>query len=210
MALGHSDVPGKTSKLFEKVDGHNAQGSVPLFGPLLETGVEKNNSSTDNTLPSLEGSLRFEQRGSSEVAHPNEESSQSLASVLLKVKMSISTQYQQPMENHPILRTSKKIPEVLAPGGLPNSHKIIVDKVTAVLASPFHPSGDSDQEMSESEEEEVEKKTLEEVETQELDDLITLDQYQSSFRKEALSRKSNQSQLTPQNKGRLEVEEDDS
>lgn len=39
---------------------------------------------------------------------------------------------------------------------------------------------------------------------------MTLDQYQSSVRKEALTRKSNQSQPTPQKKGRLEVEGDDS
>lgn len=41
--LGHSVVPGETSKSSAIVDGHNAQGSDPLFGSLLEMGVENNN-----------------------------------------------------------------------------------------------------------------------------------------------------------------------
>lgn len=134
-ALSHSVVPGERSKSSAKVDGHNAQGSDPLFGSLLEMGVEKNNPLTVSAFPSPEGSLSSELRGNTEVANPNEETPQSLASVLLKGKMSLSAQYQHPMEIHPILRTSKAVPDVLASGGSSESHQMIVDKVSTVLAS---------------------------------------------------------------------------
>lgn len=99
------------------------------------------------------------------MANPNEETPQSLASVLLKGNMSLSAQHQHPMEIHPILRISKAIPDALASSGSSESQQMIVDKVSVVLASLSCPSGDSDQEMSESKEENEEKETIEEVET---------------------------------------------
>lgn len=67
---------------------------------------------------------------------------------------------------------------------------MMVDKVSMVLASPSRSPSDLDQEMSESEKEDEEDGALEGAEIEEPDDLMTLDHYQSTFRKEVLSRKS--------------------
>lgn len=121
---------------------------------------------------------------------PVEESSQSLALVISKGKGRLSSQSQQSFQNPPILRTSSLVPDVLEGGWTLKAHKMFVDKVTLALASHSHSSGDSDCDMSDSEEREEEDEALVVVELEEPDDLMTLDQYQSNFRKEALSRKS--------------------
>lgn len=109
-----------------------------------------------------------------------------------------------PLTNPPILRTSADTGDGLVPGGLPEAHQMMVDKVSSVLMSSSGGSSGSEQDMSDSDD--VEGGVSEGEELMETDDLMTLVQYQSSHRKEHLSRKIAQPQMTSHKKGRVGME----
>lgn len=72
---------------------------------------------------------------------------------------------------------------------------MLVEKVTDAIQHPQSMASDSDQDKSDFEVEEEKMSKFDE-----LDDLVTLDQYQHSLRKEMLARKGHQTMLYSQKK----------
>lgn len=84
---------------------------------------------------------------------------------------------------------------------------MVVDKVAMALQQSFHGSDTPDQLMSDSEENDgCSSESEESLDSMEPEDTMTLTQYQSNHRKETLSRKSVQSPMSSQKKGRVVIE----
>lgn len=194
----HAQCPGEASKPSDTGDAHNARCSGIFDGPPLESSERVGGVSL-----SLEENLTVEKEGITELVKPHDKPT---LSVIQKGKGVASLQSQQPSGFSPVLRVSLPAPEASASCTPSDPHTMMVDKVSIALTSPSRSPDVLDQEMSDSEEEDEEDEALDGAEMEEPDNLMTLDNYQSVYRKEVLSRKSNQVQTSPQKKGRVEVE----
>lgn len=193
-------INAETALPYEKVTFSTSQETDLAPDAALEIGLEKGTLFEAYLHSVFEGALTIAHSQSLRETSPPDMVPKPISLVSSKGKKTVVTKTPKSSGNHPILRTSKNFSKGSESGGPSESHQMIVDKVTMVLMPSFQTSSDLDQDMRDSEDDLEESSEAEELMKQ--DGLITLDQYQSSHRKKALSRKIIQTHITSHNKER--------